>query len=70
VTKPDQAAILVLTEAVRVIAVANGPISSRAAAGMLLALSGIIRERRATISISVLEAMMGLVVALKEDITA
>jgi hypothetical protein len=70
VTHADQTAIVVLSEVTNIVAQVDGPISARVASGVLLAIAGVIRERRAAISVSVLEAIMGLVVALREDIAA
>jgi hypothetical protein len=66
----DEAAISILTEATRSMAEIDGPISGAVASGVLLVVSTVVLQRRAPISLATLEAMMGLVVALKEDITA
>ena len=69
-THADQAALTLLSEVSGAIARIDGPVSSRVGSGVLLAISGVVRERRAPISMRVLEALMGLVVAIRDDITA
>lgn len=66
----DRAAMTLLTAVTEHFAEIDGPISSRVASGALLALSGLLQERRAPISLRTLEAIMGVVVALRDDITA
>ena len=66
----DQAAAAVVMAVTETIAEIDGPISPRVAAGALLALSGLLQERRAPVTMRTLEAIMGLVVALREDIAA
>lgn len=69
-TKTDRAAVTVLDAVTETIAHVDGPISPRVGAGVLLALSRIIQERRAPLAIGTLEAIMALVVAIREDVTA
>jgi hypothetical protein len=69
-TQTDRAAMTMLEAVTHTIAQVDGPISSRIGAGILLALSGIIQERRVPLDMATLEAIMGLVVAIRTEITA
>ena len=67
---PDRAGLTLLTAVTETIAEIDGPISPRVASGALLAMSGILQERRAPITVQTLEAIMGLVVAIRDDLKA
>jgi hypothetical protein len=69
-TQTDRAAMTMLEAVTHTIAGIDGPISSRVGAGVLLALSGIIQERRAPLEMNTLQAIMGLVVAIRDDVAA
>lgn len=64
----EPAALTLLTAVTQTIAQIDGPISPRVASGALMAMSGILQERRAPLSLRTLEAVMGLVVALREEL--
>lgn len=66
----DRAALTLLTAVTQTIAEIDGPISPRVASGTLMVLSGMLQDRRSPITLRTLEAIMGLVVAIREDITA
>lgn len=65
----DTAGMTMLTAVTQTIADVDGPISPRIGAGALLAMSGILQERRRPISMATLEAIMAVVVALRDDIS-
>lgn len=65
----DTAAIRLLTEVATALASVNGPISSGTAATALVALTSIIRSRGTPITMKTLDAITGLIEALREDIT-
>jgi hypothetical protein len=69
-SQTDRAAMTMLEAVTHTIAEIDGPISSRIGAGVLLALSGVIQERRQPLALGTLEAIMGLVVAIRADIGA
>lgn len=67
---PERAALTLLTAVTETIAEIDGPISPRVASGALMAMSGILQERRVPLSMRTLEAVMGLVVALRDELAA
>ncbi len=69
-TIQDRAAATVLNAVTEHFAGIEGPISSRVASGALMALSGLLRERRGPLPMQTLEAIMGLIVAIREDLAA
>lgn len=66
----DAAALSLLTAVTEAVAKIEGPIPARVGSGILHTVSSVVRERQVPISTAVLEAMMGLVGALRDDITA
>lgn len=64
----DRAAMTLLTAVTQIFAHTDGPIPSRVAAGALMAISGILQERRAPIGLATLEAIMAVIISLRDDI--
>lgn len=63
----SRASMTMLTAVTETFAEIDGPIPSRVASGVLLALSGMLQDHRDPITLRTLEAIMGVVVALRDD---